>query len=68
MEDDADDDLIPLQSVPDVLRRHVSKTKLNFWVNVGLCGRRLKSERIGGRRFVRRSELFAFMRDAYGDR
>ena len=68
MEDDASDDPIPLLNVPDVLRRHVSKSQLYKWVNVGICGRRLKTERRGNRRFVRRAELFAFIRDAYGDR
>ena len=68
MEDDADDDLIALLDVPDVLHRNISKSQLYKWVNVGLCGRRLKTERRGNRRFVHRAELVAFLRDAYGDR
>lgn len=56
----------PLSRVPEVLRKPISKPKLREWVNVGIAGRRLPTERRGNQFFVRRDNLLAFVRHAFG--
>jgi hypothetical protein len=54
-------DAIPIRRVPELLPGNPTLITVYRWIRHGIDGVKLPSIRIGGRRFVRRSDLQAFV-------